>query len=233
MVIVKLTGSDVHDRSVFVTTGAFRARALRGLGYTTGTLILLWLAALIAGAVGAGRLPAVPFPAVGALREAPAAHAGQRAAPPSSQVTEENGRAPFRFGLGGPASRHGLIPSSPLSVRKRTSSVGAVRPQNPAAGNARPVPSFPSGGAAQPQPGTPPADGAAPGTTVPGPAPAGKGGVNPSVDRPPTAAGRSTTPPANRPLDPPAGERSAAPPSTQPVDPPAATPDTVRHPTTS
>src|SRR5690242_10355389 len=81
MVIVRLASSEGQDRSVFVAAGMARARALRWFGFLTGALLVLWLVALIAGAVGVGRLPAVPFPAIGALREAPAADASRHAAP--------------------------------------------------------------------------------------------------------------------------------------------------------
>jgi hypothetical protein len=54
-----------RERSVFVAKDGRRARALRGVARVAAGLMLLWIVALVAGAVGAGRLPVVPFPAVG------------------------------------------------------------------------------------------------------------------------------------------------------------------------
>jgi translation initiation factor IF-2 len=53
------------ERSVFVAADGRRAGALRGVARVAAGLMLLWIVALVAGAVGAGRLPVVPFPAVG------------------------------------------------------------------------------------------------------------------------------------------------------------------------
>jgi hypothetical protein len=231
MVIVRLARPDAQGRSVFVSAGAFRARALRGLGYVTGTLLLLWLAALIAGAVGAGRLPAVPFPAVGALRETPATHASPQSGPrPALQVTPSGALAPRKAvpvpagspvhsGQPGSARRGDGVPGT---VPRHTSGRD-VGQQQPAAGNAPPAP------AGQAQPSTPPSGGTAPGQAVPAPAPqpAPGRGAGPPADRPPTANGGSATPPPNRPVDPPAGGTSATPPATRPVDPPAAPPGTA------
>jgi translation initiation factor IF-2 len=54
-----------RERAVFVAEDGRRARALRGVARVAAGLMLLWIVALVAGAMGAGRLPVVPFPAVG------------------------------------------------------------------------------------------------------------------------------------------------------------------------
>jgi hypothetical protein len=65
------------ERSVFVAKDGRRARALRGVARVAAGLMLLWIVALVAGAVGAGRLPVAPFPAVGSAADS-AREGGQR-----------------------------------------------------------------------------------------------------------------------------------------------------------
>jgi hypothetical protein len=234
MVIVRLTSSAVEDRSVFVTGGTFRAHALRVIGYVTGTLLLLWLAALIAGAVGAGRLPAVPFPAVGALREAPAAHASPQPAlrrsltPVTSGGLVQPRRSAVRSG-----ARERPATSAPGRLRRNAPHSGRptapgrrLGSRHPAAGHAGPRAGGQAPSIAPPSPGT------APGATVPAPTPQpapGHGGASPPVDQPPAPSGRSASPPPSRPVDPPAGGLSAAPSTTRPVEPPAAPPGIARR----
>jgi hypothetical protein len=58
-----------REHSVFVATDGRRARVLRGVARVAAGLMLLWIVTLFAGAVGAGRLPVVPLPAVGSLAD--------------------------------------------------------------------------------------------------------------------------------------------------------------------
>ena len=54
-------------RPVFASADGRRARALGLVGRAVGALGALWLVALLAGALGLGRLPGVPLPEVGRL----------------------------------------------------------------------------------------------------------------------------------------------------------------------
>jgi hypothetical protein len=189
-----------RDRPVFVSAGNRRRRALRALGYVAGALTVLWVVALIAGAVGAERLPAVPFPAIGALGEAsgvaddrqpavtrPAArHSATdgRAAGPSADARAPRAHAPSV--PGGGADRRGPVGGGPQPVRAR-----------PEGSPSQPAP------APAPPPGTSPPSGTAPrqaGTTPTSP-PARGGGSGARFDEAPTN-GRSEAPPASRPVDP-------------------------------
>jgi hypothetical protein len=59
---------EARQRPVFVAAGNRRAYALRAIGCAAGTLMALWLVALVAGAFDTGGLPVVP--ALGALEDA-------------------------------------------------------------------------------------------------------------------------------------------------------------------
>lgn len=229
--------AEQRDHSVFVTTGTFRVQALRALGCLVGTLTLLWLVALIAGAVGAGRLPAVPFPAIGALGQARAANSGQQAAlrPSLRHATlfggiVDRGRLPARRGSRDRSRPDGLATSLPAGARgraprsvERTARGGGVRPRRPAPGNVPRAAGHAPGGPGQPLPGPSQAGGTMPRAAVPGPArsPVGSGGSRPPVGDPPTS-GPSEAHPANRPVDPPASP---------PAAPPAAAQGTAHSPT--
>jgi len=179
------TAAELQTGSVFVTTGGVRARALRWSGYLIGTLTVLWLVALIAGAVGAGRLPAVPFPAIGALHEMHSARAQQHAAP---RPTVSGGIAGRGLGaLRGAApdgfSRTGSAISAPTGVRftlpraeGRSAPDRGVGLSAPPVVSPQPAAGAPSSGAAQPV--APPASGAAPRTTSPPAAGRGSGAAS-------------------------------------------------------
>src|SRR5436305_10396432 len=66
------TASDA-EAPVFAARGALRPRALALAARVIAVLVVLWLVALLAGALGLGRLPGVPFP--GAHGDAPRPHA--------------------------------------------------------------------------------------------------------------------------------------------------------------
>ncbi len=65
------------ERAIFVDEGERRARWLGRLGRGAAVLFALWLVALLAGALGFGRLPGVPY-------LVPAAHPARSAAGPRS-----------------------------------------------------------------------------------------------------------------------------------------------------
>jgi hypothetical protein len=206
-------------RPVFVSAGSFRARALRCAGYATAALTLLWLAALIAGAIGVGRLPAVPFPAVGALSEDHASSVPQHAAPRSSGAEATPfGGSPGRRSASARDGLDRLTRSVAPVLGGRRRDVG---PQRAHGGSPLPAANAPVG-AVQPPPAAPQPAGAAP--SSPAPAAPGRG----SAAAGDHAGGRSASPPAARPVDPPPGGTSATPPATRPVDPPSAAPGTAR-----
>src|SRR4051812_16694160 len=53
-----------HETQVFVSADGRRSRFLKRLGQAAAALTVLWLAALLAGAFGLGRVPGVPLPQV-------------------------------------------------------------------------------------------------------------------------------------------------------------------------
>jgi len=221
-------------RPVFVATGALRARALRAVGYVAGTLVVLWLAALIAGALGAGRLPAVPFPALGALAEAPTAHDARQAAPPAS--------LPRAISSDGIVGRGPAAASAPVrrASRDRSRSQGPASTRTPAGvrrtaprGDARTAPGSgfdprrEVGSGPQPAVGQPGA-GSLPSPPA-GPQPRGRAPTRPA---PAPAPSPPKTGKARAPSDePPRSGSSAAPPASPPGDPPVTTPGLVHRPT--
>jgi hypothetical protein len=70
---------------VFVSTGKRRGRMFRLVGYGLAGLTALWLIALLAGAVGLSRLPAVPLPKIAGTNES--------AVQPRSSPIEPTGKA--------------------------------------------------------------------------------------------------------------------------------------------
>jgi hypothetical protein len=58
------------ERSVFVARSPYRTRLVLAAGVALAALASLWLLALLAGALGLGRLPVVPLPHVGRLGDA-------------------------------------------------------------------------------------------------------------------------------------------------------------------
>jgi hypothetical protein len=71
-----------RDAPIFVSADGRRSRLLKRLGQTVAALTILWLAALLAGAVGLGRLPGVHLPQTGSQAgdTSPASAAGSPAA---------------------------------------------------------------------------------------------------------------------------------------------------------
>jgi len=209
--------SAAADRSVFVTAAPWRAQALRGIGFATGTLTLLWLVALIAGAVGAGRLPAVPFPAIGHLGDAPAAQVPRKAAHQSlpsgsvargpaavdrgSRVGSPGHAAPAPAGTRGGARDHHGSGVSPTGLRHQTA--GA-----------------PSSGSAQRAPGPPQPHAATPSPAPSAPSQPSTSGAPPTTARPVAPPGRQTA-------------ASKAPVTSRSASPPTTTPGTVHRPTTT
>jgi hypothetical protein len=180
---------------VFVSADGRRQRMLRVLGRVAAGLTVLWLVALLAGAIGLGRLPGVPLPEAGqtpadedgTASPAPAAPAGGAAqrlndttgatdTVPRRSGHESGGRTPVPPRHGGPQRR---TPAPP-----RSGGPGArVVPGTPGS----PTAPFPT----DPAPSVPGRSGTAPGAVH-----------RPSDDRvgggPPTAPGKGgADPPAN------------------------------------
>ena len=76
--------STIPERPVFVAEHGRRALVMRFVARTAAALAGLWLVGLLAGAFGFGRLPAVPFPPIGALH-------GQTAAAPDRAPSKGGG----------------------------------------------------------------------------------------------------------------------------------------------
>jgi hypothetical protein len=107
-----------EERSVFVSPDGRRARLLRALGRIAALITAAWLVALVAGALGFGRMPGLPLPAIGALAKptgppaprAPAAGGVRKQAPspvlrPIRPAGQSATRALPQRGRGSGASR--------------------------------------------------------------------------------------------------------------------------------
>lgn len=219
-------GTGTDDRSVFVTAAPWRAQALRGIGYATGALTVLWLVALIAGAVGAGRLPAVPFPAIGHLGDAHARQQPAPHAPPRATTSDGIAHPPLLADPGSAAVRRGRDasprPGRPASSQPRVVPRGGGRTapgaaRGPASGGRQPAASPPASAPVPLSPGAPQPGGGAPGTASPPATGAGSGSSVRTV-----ASGRRAT-----------GGASTAPASGRSASPPATTPGTAHRPTTT
>jgi hypothetical protein len=95
-----------RERPVFVAADKRRAYALRAIGCAAGTLMALWLVALVAGALDTGGLPVVP--AQGALE-----HAGPR------EKARHSGEVPSvgRLAEAAAAVRSGRLAEAAAAVR--------------------------------------------------------------------------------------------------------------------
>jgi hypothetical protein len=129
------------ETQVFVAEDGRRAQLLRALGAVAAVLMAIWLVALIAGAFGLGRLPAVPLPHVGALREAPAA--AERQAPRRGPASSTSTPAPASSGDATPGA---IAPSlSPVPSERRANARsrthGSPRTTAPGQTGAAPTPS--------------------------------------------------------------------------------------------
>ncbi|MCW3064811.1 MAG: hypothetical protein JWN32_1983, partial [Solirubrobacterales bacterium] len=126
-----------QERSVFVSPDGRRARLLRALGRIAALITAAWLVALVAGALGFGRMPGLPLPAIGALAKPTAAPASQapaaggvrkRAAPsPPVPPTRPAGQSAAR------ALRQGA-PGSGASRRRGGTSSGSRSGAAPSSG---------------------------------------------------------------------------------------------------
>jgi hypothetical protein len=106
------TGTALDDGSqgrlpVFVSVDGRRGRVLRVVGRAAGGLTVLWVAALLAGALGLGRLPGMPFPDLGGISAS-----GGEGTPPRAQGrgAANSPNTPGR-GSGGQAAAQGRHPS--------------------------------------------------------------------------------------------------------------------------
>lgn len=183
---------------VFVSASGNRERALRLGARAVVALVILWLVALLAGALGLGRLPGVPLPDVGKVN-APPAHAAAGKLGPSSAAHRPKAASakPAR----GKRSRS---PATTKPVRgKRSASPATTKPpggqgrrgsQRQAIGPRPPMNEVAPTRGAQGLPGSgalPPAAASPPATTVT----PGRSGTAPgSADRPsgPPATGKPT-----------------------------------------
>src|SRR5438094_6947620 len=91
------------ERPVFVADGGRRAAILRCISIAAAGLTAAWLVALLTGAFGFGRLPAVPFPPIGALHE----HAGGAPSRGSSKRSQHDPPPAGGGGLRGPLDTSG------------------------------------------------------------------------------------------------------------------------------
>lgn len=85
------------ERPIFVAEGDRRARWLARLGRAAAVLVALWLVALLAGALGFGRLPGVPYLGPGS-HNAHHAVTPQSSRPPAPTATPRNAAIPPRGG---------------------------------------------------------------------------------------------------------------------------------------
>ena len=119
---------------VFVSTGKRRGRMFRLVGYGLAGLTALWLIALLAGAVGFSRLPAVPLPQI--------ASTGNSAVQPSKSPIEPTGKT--RKPSGPPIAARPPCCSTPSYAASRSPSAGRAAPpvatrQHLAPGTTRPA----------------------------------------------------------------------------------------------
>jgi hypothetical protein len=157
------------DKPVFVTENGRRRRALRlvafGLAAITGT----WAIALLAGALGSGRLPVLPLPPIGALRDG----SGAQTKTSLSKRDAAGSRAQTRGASRGPAGRATERAGSP--DREVPSRGSDEKPKRPGTGR-EPSPPPPSGAGTTPSTSTPTA---APTSTAPGRVPSQTPSGNP------------------------------------------------------
>ena len=192
-----------RERPVFVAADNRRAYALRAIGCAAGSLMALWLVALVAGAFDTGGLPVVP--ALGALEDAgrrdKARHSGESSS--AGQLAEP--AAAVRSAVTGidgaedPATethpRHAAFPrlggrapgSDPRVGPERGARVG---------GETQPVAGHRGGGAAQPPPTPQPGNPTEPGTVDLAPS-ASPGGSRLRLYEPPGGGRSQDAPRAN------------------------------------
>ena len=201
-----------RERPVFVAADNRRAYTLRALGCAGGTLAALWLVALVAGALSAGRLPAVPSPALGALEAAglrdtardsgessSAGRAAEGAAGVPSAATGLDGAGQPATVTDPPDARFPRLAGRAPGPDPRVDSDHGAR----VGGETGPPTGDRGGGAAQPttpptpQPGRP----TEPGTVAPAPS-ASPGGSRSPLYEPPVGGRSQEAPRANGPGDP-------------------------------
>jgi hypothetical protein len=190
---------DSSGTPVFASPDGRRARALRRAGMIAAALATLWLVALVAGAIGIGRLPGLAFPRVGAAavphRPASAPASRHRATGPAAPVLP-GGAAPSRVpATRAPGAHHGAGPAIPPTDHAGTDAK-PVRPHGSLAAPAIPAPgAAASGTTSTPTPSSSAKSGAQARGTVHRPAtrPAPRGHATSS------RAGRTATTPATAP----------------------------------
>jgi hypothetical protein len=114
----------IGEKPVFVGDAGRRRTVLRCIGLGAAAVTAAWLFALLTGAFGIGRLPAVPFPPIGALDEqAPAVR--NRVSPkpaPDDSSTADRVAQPGGSGASPGASLREGPSGSPLAQRRRNTS---------------------------------------------------------------------------------------------------------------
>src|SRR5829696_1981107 len=118
---------------VFVSTRKRRGRMFRLVGYGLAGVTALWLVALLAGAVGFGRLPAVPLPQIPGT--------GDSAVKPSP--IEATGKA--RKPSGAPTAARPPCCSTPSNLASPGPSAGRAAPPAPARPHSAPGTTRPAG----------------------------------------------------------------------------------------
>lgn len=178
--------SGSHDRPrstpVFTSPNGRRDRAVRVGACVLGALTLIWLAALVAGALGMGRLPGVPLPDVGRIgskdadpgaaprqaRSGTGSHKGPEAEQSSQGPlarTAGKSRRPGRGATAGPrhqaTGREQSGPPNPVRSHTPTVQLGVRTPASSSAPQPAPVATAPG----TPTAVTPGKSGAAPGAS--------------------------------------------------------------------
>lgn len=168
---------------VFVSTTGNRERALRLGARVVVALVLLWLVALLAGAVGLGRLPGVPLPDVGKI-DSPAAHAAAGKLGPSSAAHRP--KAAYAKPARGKRFRSPATTNPPRGQGRRGSQRQAIGPRLPMneVAPTHGAQGVPGPGALPPAAASPPATSGSPGRSGTAPGSANRPSSPPATGRP-------------------------------------------------
>jgi len=173
---------------VFVSASGNRERALRLGARAVVALVILWLVALLAGALGLGRLPGVPLPDVGKIN-APPAHAAAGKLGPSSAAHRPKAASakPAR----GKRSGSPDTTKPPGGQGRRGSQRQAIGPRPPMneVAPTRGAQGLPGPGALPPAAASPPANTVTPGRSGTAPGSANRPSGPPATGKPTEGAG--------------------------------------------
>ena len=123
----------VPEQPVFVARDGRRAMILRLAVRSVAAVTAAWLIALVTGAFGLGRLPAVPLPPIGALDETAGPEPGHAGTRTERAATIARGAATARSQVVGPSTgfRQRHTAPRPLRARERSD----ARRRSPASAN--------------------------------------------------------------------------------------------------